>query len=115
MCRMCDQREETIYVFHILSECSKLAQSDYRKIHDKVSQNLHLNLYKKFDLPHAKNLYNHVAEKGQTQIQTDHVINTRRPDIVVLDKEMDHTRVIDIPVPGDGRVEEQEKEKREKY
>ena len=35
--------------------------------------------------------------------------------IVVLDKEMDHTWVIDIAVPGDGRVEEKEKEKREKY
>ena len=53
MCRMCDQREETI--FHILSECSKLAQSDYRKRHDKVAQNVHLNLCKKFDLPYAKN------------------------------------------------------------
>ena len=63
MRRMCDHREETIHVFHILSVCSKLAWSDYRKIHDKVAQNVHLNLYKKFDLPHAKNWYNHVAEK----------------------------------------------------
>ena len=123
MCRMCDQREETI--FHILSECSKLAQSDYRKRHDKVAQNVHWNLCKKFDLPHAKNWYDHVAEKvtennkakvlWDFSIQTDHVIEARRPDIVVLDKEMDHTWVIDIAVPGDGRVEEKEKEKREKY
>ena len=122
-CRMCNERDETI--FHILSECSKLAQSDYRKRHDKVAQNVHWNICKKFELPHAKNWYDHVAEKVTENnkakvlwdftIQTDHVIEARRPDIVVLDKELDHVWVIDIAVPGDGRVEEKEKEKREKY
>ena len=41
MCRMCDQRKKMI--FHILSECSKLAQSDYGKRHDRVEQNVHWN------------------------------------------------------------------------
>ena len=66
---------------------------------------------------------NNVAEKvTETTMQRccgtsqmDHVIEAGRPDIVVLDKEMDHTLVIDIAVPVDGRVEEKEKEKREKY
>ena len=76
-----------------------------------VSQNVHWNLCKKFDLPHATNWYDHVAEKVTENnkakvlcdfsIQTDHVMEARRPDIVVLDKEMDHTWVIDIAVPGD--------------
>ena len=48
-------------------------------------------------------------------IQTDHVIQARRPDIVVKDKELDHTWIIDIAVPGDGRVKEKEREKVEKY
>ena len=48
-------------------------------------------------------------------IQTDHVIQARRPDIVVKDKGISHIWVIDIAVPGDGRVEEKEKEKGEKY
>ena len=48
-------------------------------------------------------------------IQTDHVIQARRPDIVVKDKELDHTWIIDIAVPGDARVEDKEKEKVEKY
>ena len=48
-------------------------------------------------------------------IQTDHVIQVRRPDIVVKDKELDHTWIIDIAVPGDARVEDKEKEKVEKY
>ena len=31
------------------------------------------------------------------------------------DKELDHTWIIDIAVPGDARVEDKEKEKVEKY
>ena len=41
------------------------------------------------------------------------MIQTRRPDIVVKDKELDHTWIIDIAVPGDARVED--KERVEKY
>ena len=38
MCRMCKNREET--VTHIISECSKLAQLEYKKRHDKVTRSL---------------------------------------------------------------------------
>ena len=48
-------------------------------------------------------------------IQTDHEIQARRPDIIMKDKELDHTWLIDIAVPGDGRVKDKEKEKVEKY
>ena len=48
-------------------------------------------------------------------IQTDHIIQARRPDIVVQDKENDHTWIIDIAVPGDARFKEKEREKVEKY
>ena len=34
---------------------------------------------------------------------------------MVKDKELDHTWIIDIAVPGDGRVKEKEREKVEKY
>ena len=34
---------------------------------------------------------------------------------MVKDKELDHTWIIDIAVPGDARVEDKEKEKVEKY
>ena len=43
------------------------------------------------------------------------MIQAHRPDIVVKDKEMDNTWIIDIAVPGDARVEDKEKEKVEKY
>ena len=123
LCRMCNEKEETI--FHILSECPKLAQSEYKKRHDKVAQLVHWNLCIRYGLEHKRNWYEHVEETvtennkakilWDFSIQTDHVIQARRPDIIVKDKEIDHTWIIDIAVPGDKRVEEKEREKIEKY
>ena len=52
-------------------------------------------------------------------IQTDHVIEARRPDLVVVDKKERSCKIIDIAVPGDSRIEEKEKDKikyqKEKY
>ena len=38
-------------------------------------------------------------------LYTDHVIEARRPDIVVVKKEMSECLLTDIAVPGDVRVE----------
>ena len=48
-------------------------------------------------------------------IQTDHVIETRRLDLFVVDKKRRTCIIIDFAFPGDSRVEEKEKEKTEKY
>ena len=48
-------------------------------------------------------------------IQTDHVITARRLDIVVKDKIMDHTWLIDVAVTGYGRTKEKEVEKIDEY
>ena len=48
-------------------------------------------------------------------IQTDHVIEARRPDFIVVDKKERSCKIIDFTVPGDSRIEEDEKEKIEKY
>ena len=45
-------------------------------------------------------------------VQTDHVIEARRPDLVVVDKER-RCKTIDFAVPGESRIEE--KVKIEKY
>ena len=47
-------------------------------------------------------------------IQTDHVTEAQRPDLVVVDKERS-CKIIDFAVPGDSRIEEKEKDKIEKY
>ena len=48
-------------------------------------------------------------------IQTDHVIEARRPDLVVVDKKERSCKIIDFAVPGDSRIEEKKKDKIEKY
>ena len=48
-------------------------------------------------------------------IQTDHVIEHRRPDIVVIDKDNKRALLIDIAVPPDATVEEKEQEKMDRY
>ena len=48
-------------------------------------------------------------------IQTDHVIEAWRPDLVVVDKKKRNCKVIDFAFPGDSRIEEKEKDKIEKY
>ena len=48
-------------------------------------------------------------------IQTDYVIEHRRPDVVVLDKHEKMCHLIDIAVPGDSRVASKENEKVQKY
>ena len=45
-CRLCGNRDETIY--HIISECSKLAQKEYKARHDWVGKVIHREMCKKF-------------------------------------------------------------------
>src|SRR6185436_20098676 len=45
-CRLCNTKDET--VDHLLSACSKIAQTDYNERHDKVATMLHWNLCKKY-------------------------------------------------------------------
>ena len=49
-------------------------------------------------------------------IQCDHVIEVRRPDIVIISKEEGkNCFIVDIAIPGNSRLDEKEGEKIEKY
>ena len=48
-------------------------------------------------------------------IQTDHVIEARKPDLLIVDKKERSCKIIDFAVPRDSRIEENEKNKIEKY
>ena len=48
-------------------------------------------------------------------IQTDHVIEAQKPDLVLVDKKKKICQMIDFAVPRDSRIEEKEKDKIEKY
>jgi len=122
-CRLCKERDET--VSHLISECSKIAQSEYKRRHDKVAAAVHWSLCKKHDLPHSEKWYDHRAEAvtenekvkvlWDFNIQTDKLIEARRPDIVLVNKETKECQIIDIAIPGDTRVEKKEEEKIDKY
>ena len=122
-CRMCGERDES--VSHIVAECSKLAQTEYKARHDNVARIIHLELCQNRNLIKEKKWYNHKPEsvyEGEDvkilwdfNIYTDHVIQHRRPDIVVFDKKERKCKIVDIACPGDGRVEMKEKEKIENY
>ena len=48
-------------------------------------------------------------------IQTDHVTEAQRPDLVVVDKKERSCRINDFAIPGDSRIDDKEKHKIEKY
>ena len=93
-CRMCGKATES--VTHIISQCSVLAQKEYKRRHDKVCQNIHWALCKKFGFEHAEFWYQHVPvavlENENVKllwdftIQVDRKIDHYRPDIVIFSK-----------------------------
>ena len=48
-------------------------------------------------------------------IQTDRVIEARRPDLVLIDKKEKIFKIIDFALPGDSTIEAKEGDKMEKY
>ena len=59
-CRLCDDRDETI--IHIISECSKLAQKEYKTKHDWEGKVIHWELCKKLKFDHTKKWCMHNPE-----------------------------------------------------
>ena len=124
-CRMCKEGDES--VTHIISQCKKLAQTEYKIRHDNVAKAFHWEVCKKNGLvrTHVEKWYEHEPESVMENekckilwdftIQTDRLIGARRPDIMILDKERRKCQLIDIACPGDNRVAEKEDEKIGKY
>ena len=116
MCRKVDES-----IDHIVSGCNKLAQ----RRHDNLGKIVHWKLARKCNFEAADKWYEHEPESvleiedykilWDFSIQTDHVIETRRPDLVVVVKKERSCKIIDFAVPGDSRIEEKEKDKIEKY
>ena len=116
-CRMCKQLQETSE--HLVSGCSKFAQKEYKRRH-KIATLIHWNNLKENGFPIEQQWYNHqpntVTESATTKIlwdfniQTDKVIEARRPDILVLDKRNKAATIIDIAVPTDRNVKDKQDE-----
>ena len=108
-CRMCKTRDET--VTHIISECSKLAQTDYKALHNRVASAVHWSILKAYGLPHTKSWYEHRADKivenedvdglWDLNIQVGELIEARRPDIIQVRKKKKECVIIDYAESGD--------------
>ena len=94
LCRVC--RKEDKSIDHItVSGCSKLAQ-EYKRGHDNLGKIVHWKLARKCNFEAGDKWYEHEPKSvlgnedykilWNFSIQTDHVIEAGRPDLVVVDK-----------------------------
>ena len=110
MCRKVDES-----IDHIVIGSSKLAQKQYKKRHDNLEKKVHWKLARKYNFEVGNNWYKHEPESvlenedykilWDFSIQTDRVIEARRPDLVVVDKKKRSCKIIDFVVPRDSRIE----------
>ena len=122
-CRLCSDRDETIT--HIISECSKLAQKEYKTRYDRVGKGIHWEMCKKFKLDHTNKWYAHnqapVLENNTHKllwdfdIHTDHLVSARRPDLIIINKKKRTCKIVDFAVPANHRIKLKECEKKDKY
>ena len=116
----------------IISECSKLAQKEYKARHDWVGKVVHWKMCRKFQFDHTNKWYMHnsapVLENDSHKllwdfnIQTDHLIPARRPDLIIINKKKKKKKkrkrickIVDFAVPADHRINLKESEKKDKY
>ena len=48
-------------------------------------------------------------------IQTDHLIPAKRPDLIIINKKKRTCKIVDFAVPADHRIKQKECEKKDKY
>ena len=94
---------------HKISKCKKLAQKEFGIWQDWVRKVIHWELCKKF-----KSVQENETHKlpWDFEIQTDHLISARRPDLVIVNKKKRTNRIVDFAVP---ELKIKENEKRDKY
>jgi hypothetical protein len=114
-CRLCQQLDETID--HIISACPILAKEHYVKRHDKVSAQIHFNIYKEIAVQlDKKHWYEHVPKSVVTnqggkvtilwnqQVQTDRTIPNNKPDNITRHNEKGTCILTDVEISGDRNV-----------
>ena len=94
LCRLCGKRGETVH--HIVSECKKLAEKEFKRRHDNVVRKVHWDLCKKNVLEHKDRWYDNeregVVENENVKLLwnmnllCDNINEAWRPDIVLVDK-----------------------------
>ena len=101
-------RDETIN--HIISECSKLAQKEYKTRNDWMGKVIHSEMCKEFKFDHTNKWYTHnptsVLENDTYKllwdfnIKTDHLISARWPDLIMINKKRENLQNCRLFCPG---------------
>jgi hypothetical protein len=112
-CRICGTEGEIIE--HIISSCTVLAQSEYKKRHDIFAKIRHMNLAVKFNL--LKDRQPHYIYKPESCLENDNYklyfdrtvltdihIQHNRPDIIILNKQQKQAYLLDIAVPNSHNI-----------
>ena len=107
-CWLCGDRDETIN--HIINECSKLAQKENKTRHGWVGKVIHWEMYKtfKFDYTYKRYMDNPAFDlendihklQWDFDIQTDHQISARRPDLIIINKKKENLQNCGLCYPG---------------
>ena len=116
---MCGKAEESVN--HVLRECSKLAQKEYKRQHDWFGTKIHWEICIKYLIEVKEKWYKHklevVMENDKCKIlwdftvQTDHKIYGRRPNVIVVQKDKNLCQIKNFACPYDGRVDTKELQK----
>ena len=95
-----------------------------KRTHDNLGKIVHWKLASKCNFEAGNKWYEHEPESvlenedykilWDFSIQTDHVVEAWRTDLVLVDKER-ICKIIDFAVPRNSKIEEEEKGKIEKY
>ena len=86
---------------------------------------IHWEMCKRFKFDHTNKWYMHnpapVLENNthellwEFNIHTDHLISTRRSDLIIINKKKRTCKIVDFAVPADHRIKLKETEKKDKY
>ena len=124
-CRMCGDYVET--VGHLVSACGKMAQTDYRRRHDKMGLRVYWEVCGLLGLTRSAKWYEETPDPvrrrkdGLTEVWWDQTISTptnsghNRPDMMVINRESKRWFMVDFAVPFDANVAKKEKEKLDNY
>ena len=125
LCRLCGKVGET--TGHLASGCSKLAQREYKRRHDRMGLRVYWELCKKYGMKYSSRWYEEVPEAvrlskdGNFELWWDRSVETtqkldhNRPDIVLINRVKKEWLIVDFSVPSDVNVVGKEDEKIMRY
>ena len=124
-CRKCKEFPEK--VSHLVSGCSKLAGTEYKKRHDRMGLRVYWEMCRERGIKCSDKWYKETPDKVRVskcgryeiwwdrKVETPKVLEANRPDMVCIDKEEKQWLILDFSVPNDINILNKEKEKIEKY